>query len=48
MPAKNQSIRRLFAQAEKKFGFRFACELHQTLMSGTPEQASSMLRKVWA
>lgn len=48
MAAKSETLRRLFERAEQKFGFRYACELHQVLRSGSPKLATSMMRRVWA
>lgn len=40
-------IARVLARAEEKFGFRFACEMHQALSTGAPG-GRAMLRKVLA
>ncbi|GBG14478.1 cytochrome C [Novimethylophilus kurashikiensis] len=47
MASKSDTLRKLYARAELKFGFRYACELHQALLSGSA-QATSMMRRVLA
>lgn len=37
MATANPVLRILLNKAEAKLGFRFACQLHQSLMSGAPE-----------
>ncbi len=48
MAANNQTLRQLFDMAEKKHGFRFACELHQALLSGSDVEAMLMLEQALA
>lgn len=47
MAANNVTLRRLYRNAEAKFGFRFACELHEALRVGSPK-APAMVRQALA
>lgn len=47
MSAPTNTIRHLYRNAEAKFGFRFACELHHALRTGSPK-AQMMVRQALA